>query len=168
LLFASSLNPGIRPDPGQINTPPYWIDPNGGRPSRIMQWSVGLQREITRDLLIEAAWVKNRGAWLQANSLIDLNGSTSQQIAAAGLDINSAADRTLLTSRLDSALAQQRGFKALYAGYPLSLTVGQTLRPFPQFGSIPVWWAPVGNNWYDSLQVKVTRRYSALVSYPKA
>ncbi|MDQ1473405.1 MAG: hypothetical protein QOJ99_4885 [Bryobacterales bacterium] len=159
-LYAASLNPGIRPDPGQINTPPYWIDPNGGRPPRIMQWSIGLQREITKDLLLEAAWVGNRGAWLQANSLIDLNGSTAKRIAAAGLDINNPADRTLLTSRLDSALAQSRGFKAPYAGYPLSLTVGQTLRPFPQFGSIPVWWAPLGNNWYDSLQVKLTKRYS--------
>lgn len=159
-LYAASLNPGIRPDPGQINTPPYWIDPNGGRPPRIMQWSIGLQREIAKDLLLEAAWVGNRGAWLQANSLIDLNGSTPARIAAAGLDINNAADRALLTSRLDSALAQQRGFKAPYAGYPLSLTVGQTLRPFPQFGNIPVWWAPLGNNWYDSLQVKLTKRYS--------
>jgi hypothetical protein len=119
-----------------------------------------LQRQITRDLVLEAAYVGNRGAWEQANSLIDLNGLTPQRIASLGLDINSAADRTLLTSRLDSALAQQRGFKASYAGYPLSLTVGQTLRPFPQFGSIPVWWAPLGDNWYDALQSKLTKRYS--------
>jgi len=159
-LYSASLNPGIRPDPGQIDTPPYWIDPNGGRPPRIMQWNIGLQRQITRDLVLEAAYVGNRGAWEQANSLIDLNGLTPQRIAFLGLDINSGADRTLLTSRLDSALAQQRGFKASYAGYPLSLTVGQTLRPFPQFGSIPVWWAPLGDNWYDALQSKLTKRYS--------
>jgi hypothetical protein len=159
-LYATSLAPGIRPDPGQIDSPPYWIDPNGGRPPRIMQWNVGLQREIVRDLLVEAAYVGNRGAWEQANSLIDLNGLTPQRIASFGLDINNAADRSVITARLDSALAQSRGFKAPYAGYPLSLTVGQTLRPFPQFGNIPVFWAPLGNNWYDALQTKATKRYS--------
>jgi hypothetical protein len=74
-----------------------------------MQWNIGLQREITKDLVLEAAYVGNRGAWEQANSLIDLNGLTAQRIAAFGLDINSAADRALIVSRLDSALAQQRG-----------------------------------------------------------
>lgn len=154
------MNPGIRPDPGQIDSPPYWIDGNGGRPPRILQWSIGVQRQITEGLMLETAYVRNRGVWEEADGLINLNAVTPQRIAAAGLDINSAADRTLLTSRLDSSIAQSRGFKAPYAGYPLSLTVAQTLRPFPQFGNMSVWWAPLGSNWYDALQTKVTRRYS--------
>jgi hypothetical protein len=37
----------------------------------------------------------------------------------------------------------------------------QALRPFPQFNDrLGVRWAPLGNNWYDSLQVKLTKRYS--------
>jgi hypothetical protein len=48
-----------------------------------------------------------------------------------------------------------------YAGYPTSQTVAQSLRPFPQFsGGITPMWAPLGNSWYDSLQAKVTKRYS--------
>src|SRR5207247_1866142 len=42
-----------------------------------------------------------------------------------------------------------------------SATVAQALRPFPQFNDrLGVRWAPLGKNWYDSLQVKVTKRYS--------
>ncbi|HYP14454.1 MAG TPA: TonB-dependent receptor, partial [Bryobacteraceae bacterium] len=159
-LTRATYDAGIRPTPGQIDSPPYMIDPNGGRPPRIMQWSIGLQRQITKDLVVEAAYVGNRGAWFQANNLVDLNALTPERIRSAGLDINNDADRTLLASRIDSSLAQGRNFRAPYAGFPVGQSVAQTLRPFPQFGNIPVQWAPLGKNWYDSLQVKATKRYS--------
>jgi hypothetical protein len=38
--------------------------------------------------------------------------------------------------------------------------VSQALRPYPQFGGIFMQWAPLGNTWYDALQVKLTKRYS--------
>jgi hypothetical protein len=42
----------------------------------------------------------------------------------------------------------------------MASTVAQSLRPFPQFSKINYRWAPLGNTWYDSLQIKVTKRYS--------
>ena len=153
-------NPGIFPTPGQINSPPYWIDDNGARPPRINQWSAGLQREIIRDLVVEANYVGNRGVWEQANSLINLNAPTTQELQSHGLNINNAADRTLLNSRMNSALAISSGITAPYAGFPMTLTVAQALRPYPQFGNITVDWAPLGGSWYDSLQVKATKRYA--------
>jgi hypothetical protein len=43
---------------------------------------------------------------------------TPERIRAFGLDINNAADRSLLASRISS----QTRFKAPYAGLPTSLT----------------------------------------------
>jgi hypothetical protein len=124
-------------------------------------WSIGLQREIFKNLVIEATYVGNRGAWWQANGLIDINALTPQRIASFGLDINNAADRSLLTSQLNSALAAQRGFnKPPYANFPTSSTVAQSLRPFPQFTTITYMWAPLGRTWYDSMQIKATKRFS--------
>jgi hypothetical protein len=161
LLYASNLDPGIRPSPGQTDSPSGWIDPNGGRPSRSVQWSVGLQREIGRNLVLEANYVGNRGAWFQANALIDLNALTPERLALYGLNIANLTDRTLLTSRLDSPAAASRGFNKLpYASYAASNTVAQSLRPYPQFGTLGARWAPLGKVWYDSLQVKATKRYS--------
>lgn len=161
LLYSASLNPGIRPTPGQIDSPSGWIDPNGGRPSRILQWSVGLQREITKDLVVEANYVANRGAWFQANGLIDLNAVTPQALSRYGLSTANAADRSLLIARLDSTIAAQRGFNGqVYSGYATGNTVAQSLRPFPQFGGLGVRFAPLGNTWYDSLQAKVTQRFT--------
>jgi hypothetical protein len=75
----------------------------------------------------------------------------------------------LLTSFLSSAVAVQRGFnKPPYAGFPLSQTVFQSLRPFPQFTSINAAWNPMGKTWYDSLQVKATKRLSYGLSFTVA
>jgi hypothetical protein len=158
-LYGSSLDPGIRPSPGQINSPAYWLDPQGGRPGRIMQWNIGIQREISKDLLVEAAYVGNTGVWEQADSLVDLNGITPQHLASLGLNITSASARSLLTSPMNSPQVIAAGFKLPYAGFPSTLTLAQALRPFPQFGTIPVLWAPDGNSWYNALQAKVTKRY---------
>lgn len=168
-LYSVQLNPGIRPSPGQLDSPPALIDPNAGRPGRISQWNISLQRQVTNDLLVEAAYVGNRGAWLirgqpvspsLGDTYLNLNAITPQRLLAFGLDINNASDRTLLTSTLSSPAVQARGFKAPYAGYPMSATLAQSLRPFPQFGNITLQGAPLGNNWYDSLQIKATKRVS--------
>ena len=127
----------------------------------MIQWSVGIQRELTRNLAVEVSYVGNRGAWWEANSLIDVNALTQERIASFGLDINNAADRQLLTSQLNSTTAAARGFdKPPYAGFPVTSTVAQSLRPFPQFTTINYRWAPLGRTWYDGLQAKVTKRFS--------
>jgi len=158
-FFTVTLNPGMRPSPGQINSPPIYMDRNAGRPPRLNQWNVTLQREITKDVSLQTAYVGNRGIWLQAPGLVDYNALTPQRIASFGLDVNSAADRSLLTSPLNSALAVSRGFnKPPYAGFPATLTVAQSLRPYPQFGTISDEWAPLGKTWYDALQIQATKR----------
>ncbi|MCU1327524.1 MAG: hypothetical protein JWN34_2894, partial [Bryobacterales bacterium] len=159
-LYPTTLNPGVRPNPGTLDPPPYWLDPNGGRPPRINQWSFGVQREINRNLVVEASYVGNRGVWLQSTSLIDLNAVTPEGLQAKGIDFASAGDRNLLTLPLSSAQVQARGFKAPYVGFPLTNTLLQSLKPFPQFSNIPVRWSPLASSWYDSLQTKVTKRYS--------
>jgi hypothetical protein len=162
-LYAASFDPGLRPSPGQLDSPSQYLDRNGGRPGRINQWNISVQREIIKDLLVEAAYVGNRGVWLQGgwgDTMVTLNSLTTARIRAAGLDINNAADRAVLTAPLSSSIAQSRGFTAPYAGYPMSATVAQTLRPFPQYSDISVKWAPLGSTWYDSLQMKATKRFS--------
>jgi hypothetical protein len=161
-LYRVTLDPGARPSPGQVNSPNYYLDPNAGRPGRIQQWNISLQHEVIRNLVVEAAYVGNRGAWLTgATGLVSLNALSDQRLAAFGLSRTNAADRQLLTSRIDSPLAASRGFKAPYAGFPGGQTVAQSLRPYPQFSSsLTPMWAPLGNNWYDSLQMKATKTYS--------
>jgi hypothetical protein len=104
--------------------------------------------------------VGNRGVWYKANNLVDYNAVSEDRLKSFGLDIHRASDRTLLTSRMDSPAVRAAGFTAPYAGFPMSATLMQALRPYPQFGGLGTLWAPLGNGWYDSLQVKVNKRYS--------
>jgi hypothetical protein len=103
--------------------------------------------------------------WWSAPSMENINAITPQRLAAYGLDIHSQTDQTLLLSPLSSPLAIARGFKPPYAGFSMANTVAQSLRPFPQFGVIPVAGDPKGKTWYDSLQVKVTKRLSYGLSF---
>jgi hypothetical protein len=124
-------------------------------------WSIGLQRQVTANLAVEVTYAGNRGVWWGAGIFQDPNRLTPAILAKKNLDIGKQADRDLLNSRLNSPVAIARGFSTPpYAAFSPNLTVGQALRPFPQFTGVNVLWAPVGNTWYDSLQVKVTKRYS--------
>jgi hypothetical protein len=72
---------------------------------------------------------------------------------------------------MNSAAAVARGIKVPYAGFPLTQTVFQALRPFPQFaalGTTPATataYDPMGKTWYDSLQFKATKRLSYGLSF---
>ncbi len=50
----------------------------------------------------------------------------------------------------------------VYPGFPSSQQLVQALRPVPQWtgGVLPWLGPPLGDTWYDSMQVKVTKRYS--------
>ena len=158
-LYPTSLSAGIVPFTGQLNAPPYWIDPQGGRPPRMNQWNIGIQRSLTPDLVLEAAYVGNRAVWLQATALDDINGLTTQRLSQVGLSVTNSANQSLLRSTFASGLPQAAGFALPYAGFPLTSTLAQALRPFPQFTNIKILWDPKGNAWYDALQAKLTQRF---------
>jgi hypothetical protein len=141
------------------------------RPPRIFQYSVSLQREVMQNLVVEVAYVGNRGVWFTAPALAtrNYNTLTFDSLRQYGLDINSAADRQLLVTPLGSQFTglltpaiAQRGFQLPYRGYPITQNLTNSLIPRPHWGlTIPPFLGPpLGKTWYDSLQVTATKRYS--------
>jgi hypothetical protein len=157
--------------PGTVVPAPQYLDPNAGRPARQYQWSVGLQREITRDLVVEASYVANRGVWWSglpaASQLATFNVTSVADLARYGFQVGNTADAALLTPLLSSLTTGQRstlaarGVNLPYSNFPSSRTVRQMLVPFPQYSTalLPTL-APLGKTWYDSLQTTVTKRFS--------
>ena len=125
---------------------------------------------MVRDLLVEANYVGNRGAW-ENNSgpLGGLNTPNPATFARYGIDPTTAAGQATLTSTLGSALGKASGVPLPYPTFPTTSTVLQALRPYPQVnGTVSVNGAPLGDSWYNSLQVKVTKRYSHGLSVTSA
>jgi hypothetical protein len=152
---------------------PVLLDPNAGRPARQYQWSLGLQREITRNTVIEASYVGNRGVWWSEvnpapGSMAAVNVLKQSDLNGRGfIDFTSAAESALLNTPLGTLNAAQRstlaarGIVLPYSNFPTSLTARQAILPFPQYSTtIAPAQAPLGKTWYDSLQLNVTQRFS--------
>jgi hypothetical protein len=161
--FPVPAAPGVIPP----SSPFVSIAPNTGRLPRTFQWSLGFQREITRNLVVDASYVGNRGAWWVSPLLAGLNYNalTPETLKSQyGLDVTNKADTTLLNTQINSPSVIQRfpqyaNPNVVYPGFPNTQTLLQALRPYPQWNGIPPFLGPPdGNTWYDSLQIKGTQR----------
>ncbi len=121
-----------------------------------------MQREIVRNLTVEASYVGNRGVWWPVSTVgANFNANTPQSLLADGLDITTASARAILAAPIGSAAAGPFQNKLPYSNFPLTATVAQSLRPFPQFTNSPTAeWAPLGDSWYNSLQIRGIERFS--------
>jgi hypothetical protein len=153
------------------------IDRNDGRPARTIQWSVGLQREVVRNLVVEAEYVGNRGVWWTSPTMASLNYNalTPQGLLQRwGINTNNPTDLALLTTPINSPAVQARfpqfqvvnlngnaTVPGVYPGFPATEPLNQALRQYPQWGGVPPFLGPpLGDTWYDSLQTKATKRFS--------
>ncbi len=166
--------PNFEPNAGQpvgaVVAAPAFLDPNAGRPARQAQWSIGLQREITRNTVVEASYVANRGVWwsevLEAatGGLSAINVLKQSDLTSRGFtDFTSLAQSNLLTQPFSSnaAALAARGIGLPYSNFPTALTGRQAILPFPQYSNnISPSQAPLGKTWYDALQANLTQRFS--------
>jgi len=166
-------NPAAGQAPGAVVTAPSLLDLNTGRPMRLLQWNVNVQREIGRNLFVEAGYVGNRGVWEVAGSSLAPENQLSQTtLAALGVPSSNFSNATLSTafnttiSALTTAQKQALAGVGLtqflpYSNFPQNQTVRQSLVPFPQYsGAMAPLGAPLGKNWYDGLQTTFTKRFS--------
>jgi hypothetical protein len=134
-------------DPTYANggTPMLW-DPNSGTEPYIQQWTFGIQRYLPGNFFVSAAYVGNKGTRLTSDS------DNWDQLPVSYMTTYG----TLLTQPYNSAAAIAAGIKAPYAGF--SGSVGQSLRPFPQYSAIADRFDPDGLSRYDALQMSLRKQ----------
>jgi hypothetical protein len=136
--------PLLDPSLSNLQNIDYFSPDTYGKAPRIYNWSFNIQHEM-KGFLIDVAYVGNRGNGL--NSTLNINQLPTSELSRG----------SQLTAPLSSAAAA--GVRIPYAGYPLTRNVSQALRPYPQFNDVLARNAGVGQTWYDSLQMKLERRF---------
>jgi outer membrane receptor protein involved in Fe transport len=121
-------------------------------------WNIGVQRELSGNMLLTANYTGNRGNRLtsQLNPINQLN----PQYLSLG---------AVLGDLVTSPQAIAAGIKIPYAGfvqqYGGSATVLQALLPYPQFASIFNNFDDNGSSLYNAMQIQVEKRYSNGLSF---
>jgi hypothetical protein len=148
--------PIISPSAGNAADDIWYISPDSGKAPRFQNWSLSIQRELPWKFVAEAAYIGNRGTRLSANHM-PLNH----------LDPKFFSLGALLTQRIDSPAVVAAGFTPPYPNFIRdwgnSATLGRALRPYPHInGPVNNEYNPIGSSWYDSMQLKLDRRFSSV------
>jgi hypothetical protein len=124
------------------------------RPPQIITWTFSVQRQLARDMSIEASYVGSKSTHLE------LGGNLTTYLNVLNPAYLSLGN--LLNQSITSSAAQAAGYNSPFASFS-SLpqhTVGQSLRPFPQYAGINMPYSPEGISNYNALQLKFTKRYA--------
>ena len=146
----------ITSNPTGVQNPVYG-DPNlGGKPPYYENWNFGLQRSLTGNMTLGVAYTASMGKFLPGPG----NGGSTTLNATP---LKYLALGPLLTATANSAniAAAQAIFPGV--GLPFSNfvgTIGQMLRPYPQYGAISSPWFDVGQSNYQGLQATLNRRFA--------
>ncbi len=148
------LPPQLRPDVAN-GANPVGVDPRTYTMPRYQNWSLSFQRQLSRNMGIDIAYVGNHGTRLvdgrsSAGVYDNMNPASVLSLGAPVLGA------TFTNGVCDTTCG------AVPTPYPgFSGTVAQALRTWPQYQQINWRFFPFGNSHYNALQVAFERRLSA-------
>jgi hypothetical protein len=153
ITAASGASVGSGPTTAQTVT---YGDPNyGGKAPYYEDWSFNIQHSFTQNLVLSVAYSASAGHWLPGAAVA---GPFTNQIPTQYLPLGSLLTTTLSAASLAQA---QVLFPNIAIPFPnFTGTIGQALKPFPQYNGISDPWLDVGNSTYNSLQVSLNHRFS--------
>ena len=157
-LVGAGKPPIVSPTIQNFGGPSYFSD---GRVAQFYDYNFTLEHSFSASTLARASFHANYGNQLQSGQ--DYNQLDPKYIGIYG---------SLLTSPLSSALTNpivvNSGYKLPYAGYPTNFSLGQSLRPFPQYTGVGGT-TNGGHSTWNALETSLQHNYSRglylLVSY---
>lgn len=150
-LFPSGLTQPAGAAGGLLNNIGLGVNafPNTRKNPYAQRWSLGFQRQMPGQFLLEATYVGNRGSRL--NVLRNLNFTPAQFLSTSPTRDQAAIN--FLGQNFPNPL---RGTNPIFGA---NASRASLLRPYPQFGNVNIY-EPIGYSWYHSLQMRVERRFA--------
>ncbi|HXE09324.1 MAG TPA: TonB-dependent receptor [Acidobacteriaceae bacterium] len=154
--FISASAPGaaaIGAGPGTAQTLVYGDPDKGGQAPQYQNFFLNIQRAFGANTTLSVAYSGSVGRYLPGAAV---NGPFTNQIPLQYLPLGSLLTQTLSSSTITAAKAL--GF-TVAAPFPnFTGTVGQSLKPFPQYNGLSDPWLDVGKSSYNALQTTLNRR----------
>jgi hypothetical protein len=128
--------------------------PDANRPGYTQNWNFSVQYALPAQMVLEVAYVGNKGTRLWGGSSGDAGGQFAQM---NGLPVSFLR----LGDILNDHVSDHPEYLP-YPGFPAEdFTVAQALRPYPQYGDIYEAFPYNSNSSYNSLQTTVTRHLTS-------
>lgn len=164
-LPAYPLPPSINPSFSNGNTIDYWQGQEATRAPENNSWTLSIQRQVTKNMVLEATYNGVIGSHLQAG-LLNLNQVPTATYNNLVNQYGATQANAFLNMQITNPAAQAAGFRAPYAGFTGS--VAQSLRPYPQYLNIVTGVQngdKSGHSSYHSAVLKLERRMSTGLTF---
>jgi hypothetical protein len=151
-------------NPTAVQNPVYGDQKLGGKPSYYENWNVGIQHSIRPNLALGISYSASLGKFLP-----NAGGQGGESLNIAPLQYLPL--KSLLTTTATPTTIAQAQAIIPSVGLPFSNfvgTIGQMLRPYPQYSGLSNPWLNLGQSSYNGLQTTLSRRFSSGFSYQLA
>ncbi len=146
----------ITTNPTGVQNPVDGSPEIGAKPPYYENWNFGIQRSITPNLTLGVAYSASLGKYLAGPG--NGGGSPINAVPLKYLALGPLLTATANSANIDTARAM---FPEIGLPFPNFVgTIGQMLRPYPQYGTISAPWFDVGQSNYQGLQTTLNRRYT--------
>jgi hypothetical protein len=164
-FYDPTLNTGYNTTTGPAGGGIGYGDPQlGGRAPYTQNWNLTVERELSPSTVVKASYSASNSHFLPTGIG---RGIWSDQIQPQYMALGALLTQPATPANISAAQALFPGVQLPYANF--QGTIGQMLRPFPQYAGVGDNFPDIGNGNYQSLQAAVQRRYSSglqfLISY---
>ena len=162
------LPPQINPAFSNNQDVHHWQPQDAARAPESLYWTFSIQRQLSSNTVLEAAYNANAGSHLQAG-LVNINQTPTRFLDEFISRYGVTQANNLLRADINSAQARAANIPIPYPNFTnpqvqQQRTVSQALRPFPQYLSVSTGdqgGDKSGHSSYHAMVLKLERRYAS-------